>query len=503
MTEDINSLIFRALQVSKLSKVPFLFMGNPGTGKTTSVEMYCDAMGYKMILLRGSQSSPEEILGYDVNEGREDHTATRLIPKWFAELKRNHDEGKKILLFLDEITTASEYVQGALLHLIFERRVGDELLPDDTLIVAAGNYASNLSSNFNLIPPLMNRFCIFNITPSHEDLRVFLSKYQKNISDTKMDRLKELTKVSLSGISSTLDEEMQDGVKALIENSIYELVDQVSKTNELDLSITELKDIYQDVENASLPGFISYRSLNYYRECSIAMYLQYGIEGLKSDCFKLITLGLVGIGMGPGKNNGSSSRGSQSYEPVAKKFDDRFSSTIITTVQEFEKTIKSKSNKYTKPITDLLVKYFKDAEFTSMKDTARLSSDDLTALDNIVRSMTTDSNKGILSESLVRGACNLLLETTRDICKSQVTNNLNQMILEFNTTVSIFKGFKGLVDGFRDLYAESIKSDLDNIEMSYKKLTYKISTIKATAIKSDPQNATLKDLQEIKGINAK
>ena len=43
--ETINESIFKALKISEFSKIPFLFIGNPGTGKTTTryedMNSYC------------------------------------------------------------------------------------------------------------------------------------------------------------------------------------------------------------------------------------------------------------------------------------------------------------------------------------------------------------------------------------------------------------------------------------------------------------------------------
>lgn len=494
MVEDINSLIFRALQVSNLSKVPFLFMGNPGTGKTTSVEWYCNIMGYQMILLRGSQSSPEEILGYDVNEGREDHTATRLIPKWFAELKRHHDEGKKILLFLDEITTASEYVQGALLHLIFERRVGDEKLPDDTLVVAAGNYASNLSSNFNLIPPLMNRFCIFNITPSEVDLRSFMSKYQPG-ADSKFDKLKELSKPNPDRLNAQLDEGQTQSIKAIIENSIFEFVDQLSKTKELDLSVTELKDIYQDVENSELPGFVSYRSLNYYRECCISMYLQYGLEGMRSHCFKLITLGLVGVGMSLSKKNSGD-------EVQKKSLYDRFQTNVTQAVTDFEKKLRSNNNRFKKPLMEVLGKYVDES---GQLVGAEPTSDDLVKLENVMRAMNSDKSKNNqLEDSLIESITNLLLVAVR---KSNDINtitpeNINQRIINFNNIVSTLRLIEEPIKKTPDSYENKLKDAVKKCHLTLSKQTFKIKSIIQDLMKNNPDRIW-GDLQEVKGIESR
>ena len=181
---NINVSIFCALKVSEISKVPVLLMANPGTGKSSTVEMFADVRGYKLILLRGNSESAETILGYDVapTDTTKSSSTKHLRPEWFEKIKEADARGEKCLLFLDEITTATEYVQAALLHLIFERKVGTEDIPESTLIVSAGNYASNLSNSMIILPPLMNRFMIYNIVPEPDDLDKFLNKYDGAIA---------------------------------------------------------------------------------------------------------------------------------------------------------------------------------------------------------------------------------------------------------------------------------------------------------------------------------
>ena len=137
---NINTDIFCALKIAEKSGVPVLFLSNPGAGKSSTVNLFAKVRGYEVVLLRGNSTTAEEVTGYDVapKDVSYDHkmAAVPLRPSWFEEVIRNHNEGKKTLLFLDEITTANEFVQAALLHLIFERMVKTEKIPDDTLIVS-------------------------------------------------------------------------------------------------------------------------------------------------------------------------------------------------------------------------------------------------------------------------------------------------------------------------------------------------------------------------------
>jgi MoxR-like ATPase len=228
-TNNLNVDIFCALKVSEVSGVPSLLLGNPGVGKTVSVYKFGEIRNYELVLLRGNSSTPEEIMGYDVSPRDVTYdkpmAAIHLRPSWFEEILRNHEAGKKTLLFLDEITTANEFVQAALLHLIFERKVGNEKLPDDTLIVSAGNYAGNLSNTMALLPPVMNRFMIYNITADHNDLDVFLNKYEGAIADVDgkcNDYMKDLTAVleKMDKQERKVDEKKRNQIGEYIERSI-------------------------------------------------------------------------------------------------------------------------------------------------------------------------------------------------------------------------------------------------------------------------------------------
>ena len=50
------------------TSVPFLLMSAPGYGKTTIIKQWCEQNGYHLETLIGSRFTPEEIMGYQVNE---------------------------------------------------------------------------------------------------------------------------------------------------------------------------------------------------------------------------------------------------------------------------------------------------------------------------------------------------------------------------------------------------------------------------------------------------
>lgn len=299
--KGINESIYMVLSVCQHSNVCPLLIGNPGCGKTTSVEMYAEINGMNMVLLRGSQSSPEEILGYEVNDGDESvrsdlriKKSSKICPKWFDQIHENHEKGIKTLLFLDEITTASAFVQAALLQVIFGRSIDNGFnLPEDTFVVAAGNYASNLSSEFNLLPPLMNRFCIFNVVVGNNDVSLFLSKYGKATSESKIRAFKSAYEKDANSYKEGVVKNIGD----YIEKQLVAKTESLIKVGKFNPNSTDMSDIYQSLEGSVLPGFVTLRSLNYLRDVSVSTYLLYGSEGIYSSCYSMMVQGLVGISL--------------------------------------------------------------------------------------------------------------------------------------------------------------------------------------------------------------
>ena len=311
-SNNLNVSIFSILKASEKSNIPVLMLSNPGIGKTSTVYMFAKVRGYEVVLLRGNSTSAEEVTGYDVSP--KDVTwdkpmaACHLRPSWFETILRNKEKGKRTLLFLDELTTANEFVQAALLHLIFERKCGEEKLPEDTLIVSCGNYINNLSAggNFNLLPPVMNRFCIFNIIPSLNDLDVFLNKYEgalineNGVPTNYMKELEELL-IRMDNEEVTVDEIQKNKIGEHIERSIRETTRLLMKSENqvLDLKVTDLQNIYTALDNfdPKVYGFVTFRTLNYLRDITLSYYLCFGKNGIASNTFKLIIEGLCGIGL--------------------------------------------------------------------------------------------------------------------------------------------------------------------------------------------------------------
>jgi hypothetical protein len=77
-----------------------------------------------------------------------------------------------VVLFLDELNSAAPSVQSAAYQLILNRRIGKYKLPDNVVMVAAGNRESDKGVTYRMPTPLANRFI-------HQEMKVDFASWQE------------------------------------------------------------------------------------------------------------------------------------------------------------------------------------------------------------------------------------------------------------------------------------------------------------------------------------
>lgn len=249
----IQQKIYDMIELTKHNKVPVLLMSNPGYGKTTIVNRYAAENGYHVEILIGSRHSHEDILGYQVNNGGS--SLDHINPSWYERIIQNEKKGIPSILFVDELPTSPEYVQGALLSVICDREIAvGKPIPDSTIIIAAGNYAENMPDHFNLLSSIVNRFCVVNIKEG-ENIKSILDEFLSNEDPV-------IQKPSLVKRTDTAKAETKNKVKELM-LKLFSTLRSGSSGGELSLDNAELRDIYS-AENGAVYNFITPRTINYY-----------------------------------------------------------------------------------------------------------------------------------------------------------------------------------------------------------------------------------------------
>jgi len=200
MSQMSDNLTVTSVQARKAmlaafnAKRPVFLWGPPGIGKSEVVSEITDELGGYMIDLRMAQMEPTDIRGipfYNKESGKMDWAEPVDLPD--EELASQYPV---VVLFLDEMNSAPPAVQAAGYQLILNRRVGKYHLPDNVVIVAAGNRDSDKGVTYRMPMPLANRFLHLEMRPDftawqnwavdkgiHKDVVGYLSFAKQDLYD--------------------------------------------------------------------------------------------------------------------------------------------------------------------------------------------------------------------------------------------------------------------------------------------------------------------------------
>jgi hypothetical protein len=151
-------------------KRPIFLWGPPGIGKSEVVAEIAREMGALLIDLRLGQMDPTDIRGipfYNKDLGKMDWAPPIDLPD-----EETASQYPYVVLFMDEMNSAPPAVQSAAYQLVLNRRVGKYRLPDNVVMVAAGNRESDKGVTYRMPTPLSNRFV-------HSEMKVDFPSWQE------------------------------------------------------------------------------------------------------------------------------------------------------------------------------------------------------------------------------------------------------------------------------------------------------------------------------------
>ncbi|HLS00480.1 MAG TPA: hypothetical protein VK054_00635, partial [Beutenbergiaceae bacterium] len=146
MTSATNRVITAAVTAG----VPVHIEGDPGTGKTASLEHWAHMWGWQSEVITAAVRDKGDFMGIPVEEKGQ---VTYSPPAWVKRLQN----AKRGLLVLDELQSSSEAFP-LCLRIVQEREVGETKLSDGVSIIAISNPIENAVNGSELPPPVANRF---------------------------------------------------------------------------------------------------------------------------------------------------------------------------------------------------------------------------------------------------------------------------------------------------------------------------------------------------------
>lgn len=153
-----------------LRKFPSVMLwGAPGVGKSQGVRQIAQILqektGKKVVVtdVRLLLFNPVDLRGIPTANA-EKTLAVWLKPKIF---QMDDSDNVVNVLFLDEISAAPQSVQAAAYQITLDHTVGEHKLPENCIVIAAGNRVTDKSVAFNMPKALANRLCHIEIE-SHQ-----------------------------------------------------------------------------------------------------------------------------------------------------------------------------------------------------------------------------------------------------------------------------------------------------------------------------------------------
>ena len=167
MTQQLSKAYVSLINAKKpLRSFPSVMLwGPPGVGKSQGVRQIAkgiEARTGKTVAITDVRLllfNPVDLRG--IPTANADKTlAIWLKPKIF---QMDDSEAVINILFLDEISAAPQSVQAAAYQITLDRMVGEHKLPDNCIVIAAGNRVTDKSVAYNMPKALANRLCHIEI----------------------------------------------------------------------------------------------------------------------------------------------------------------------------------------------------------------------------------------------------------------------------------------------------------------------------------------------------
>ena len=169
--EQMKGYLAKAYSSYIKNKIPFkqfpsvMLWGPPGVGKSQGIREVAKELeaetGKRVVItdVRLLLFNPVDLRGIPTSS-EDKKTAVWLKPKFF---QMDESEDVVNILFLDEISAAPPSVQAAAYQITLDRVIGEHKLPENCIVIAAGNRVNDKSVAYKMPRALANRLCHIEI----------------------------------------------------------------------------------------------------------------------------------------------------------------------------------------------------------------------------------------------------------------------------------------------------------------------------------------------------
>lgn len=168
LTDMYTSVISNDLPIKSMP--PVMLWGPPGVGKSQAVRQMAEKVGEKT----GKKVAVTDVRLLLFNpidlRGIPTANADKTLAVWLKPQIFQMDEDESVInvLFLDELSAAPQSVQAAAYQITLDRVVGEHRLPDNCIVIAAGNRTTDKSVAFKMPKALANRLMHIEVESSTE-----------------------------------------------------------------------------------------------------------------------------------------------------------------------------------------------------------------------------------------------------------------------------------------------------------------------------------------------
>jgi hypothetical protein len=162
-----------------------------GIGKSDIVVQVAADFGLKLLDIRLSQMLPEDLTGLpslDQNTGKAEYNPFSTFPMAGDKIPENFNGW---MIFLDELSSASEEVFAAIYSLLLGHRVGGKLVHPKAVIVAAGNRSTDSAIAREIPDTLITRMLPVTMQVSSKDWLMWAKDKESNVHESVIDFIKK------------------------------------------------------------------------------------------------------------------------------------------------------------------------------------------------------------------------------------------------------------------------------------------------------------------------